>query len=246
MSEIKMREVKDPILSVTNLQGGYGKVQIIYDISLAMKRQEIVTIIGPNGCGKSTFLKIIYGLATYYSGNIEYLQTPIERKRTDLLVRWGISYVPQVNNVFPDLTIEENLEMGFYLSDGNLDDAIDYVFSIFPDLKPRRFEFASNLSGGQRQMLALGRALMTGPTLLLLDEPTAALSPAYVETILQKITELREEGVSVLLVEQNAKSALGHSDYGYVFASGRVVHHGDAQSILKDPQLGEKFLGFAH
>ncbi|RMG28097.1 MAG: ABC transporter ATP-binding protein [Methanobacteriota archaeon] len=246
MNGKELREVANPILKVKNLQGGYGKVQIIYDISLTMDKQEIVTIIGPNGCGKSTFLKIIYGLASYYSGYVEYAQTPIMKKRTDLLVRWGISYVPQVNNVFPDLTIEENLEMGFYLSDGNLEDAIDYVFSIFPDLKPRRFEFASNLSGGQRQMLALGRALMTGPTLLLLDEPTAALSPTYVETILRKIKELREEGVSILLVEQNAKSALAHSDYGYVFASGRVVHHDDAQAILKDPQLGEKFLGFAH
>ena len=242
---MKVREFEEePILQVNKLQGGYGKVQIIYDISLAMKKKEIVTIIGPNGCGKSTFLKIIYGLATHYSGDVKYFNTNIARKRTDLLVKWGISYVPQVNNVFPDLTIEENLEMGFYLSDSNLEEAIDYVFSIFPDLKPRRHDFASTLSGGQRQMLALGRALMTAPTLILLDEPTAALSPSYVETILKKINELREEGLSILLVEQNAKSALKYSDYGYVFSSGKVVHHGEAQTILEDPQLGEKFLGF--
>ncbi len=231
------------ILRVENLSGGYGSIHILYDISLHLGRQEIVTIIGPNGSGKSTFLKVVFGLATLYDGYIVYDDQDVTDCRTDELVKKGISYVPQVENVFPNLTIRENLEIGAYRIDDDISDDMEFVFSIFPELKRRQYDLTATLSGGQRQMLALGRALMGRPKLLLLDEPTAALSPAYIKLILEKIRELRDNGVSILLVEQNARSALLSSDRGYIFASGRVVHEAQAKSLLTDPKVNEYFLG---
>ncbi len=231
------------ILRVDNLSGGYGSIHILYDISLHLGKQEIVTIIGPNGSGKSTFLKVIFGLATLYEGTVSYDDQDVTNFRTDELVKMGISYVPQVENVFPNLTIRENLEIGAYRIDDDISDDMEFVFSIFPELKRRQYDLTATLSGGQRQMLALGRALMGRPKLLLLDEPTAALSPAYIKLILEKIRELRDNGVSILLVEQNARSALLSSDRGYIFASGRVVHQAKAKSLLNDPKVNEYFLG---
>ncbi|MCH8906997.1 MAG: ABC transporter ATP-binding protein [Candidatus Heimdallarchaeota archaeon] len=233
------------ILEIDNLQGGYGKVQILNDISLDLNEGEIVTIIGPNGSGKSTFIKVLYGLATYYSGTVTYNSEDVTGFRTDILVKKGISYVPQVDNVFPNLSVLENLEMGAYLMDHDLSDDIEKVFSIFDDLKPKKHDPAETLSGGQRQMLALGRALMTNPKVLLLDEPTAALSPLLVQSILDKIEELRDDGATILLIEQNAKSALKRSDRGYIFANGRVVHTEDASTILNDKNINKYFLGFS-
>ncbi len=231
------------ILTVEHLSGGYGSIHILYDISLHLGKQEIVTIIGPNGSGKSTFLKVVFGLATLYDGRIVYDSQDVTGFRTDQLVKMGISYVPQVENVFPNLTIRENLEIGAYRIDDDISDDMEFVFSIFPELKRRQYDLTATLSGGQRQMLALGRALMGRPKLLLLDEPTAALSPAYIKLILEKIRELRDNGVSILLVEQNARSALLSSDRGYIFASGRVVHEARAKSLLTDPKVNEYFLG---
>lgn len=240
-----LRKVNSTAFAANKINGGYGSVQIIYDIDLVVGKQEIVTIIGPNGCGKSTFLKVAFGLATLYKGNIIYFDEDISGVRTDQLVNKGLSYVPQVNNIFPDLTILENLEMGGYRIKENISDDIERVFQIFPELKERRFELAANLSGGQRQMLALGRALMTRPKMMLLDEPTAALSPIFVQEILDKVTALRDDGMSILLVEQNAKSALRKSDYGYVFAHGELVYEDDADKILNNKNIGELFLGVA-
>ncbi len=237
-----MKKMKD-ILTVEHLSGGYGSIHILYDISLHLGKQEIVTIIGPNGSGKSTFLKVVFGLATLYDGRIVYDSQDVTGFRTDQLVKMGISYVPQVENVFPNLTIRENLEIGAYRIDDDISDDMEFVFSIFPELKRRQYDLTATLSGGQRQMLALGRALMGRPKLLLLDEPTAALSPAYIKLILEKIRELRDNGVSILLVEQNARSALLSSDRGYIFASGRVVHEARAKSLLTDPKVNEYFLG---
>ena len=231
------------ILTVEHLSGGYGSIHILYDISLHLGKQEIVTIIGPNGSGKSTFLKVVFGLATLYDGRIVYDSQDVTGFRTDQLVKMGISYVPQVENVFPNLTIRENLEIGAYRIDDDISDDMEFVFSIFPELKRRQYDLTATLSGGQRQMLALGRALMGRPKLLLLDEPTAALSPAYIKLILEKIRELRDNGVSILLVEQNARSALLSSDRGYIFASGRVVHEAQAKDLLNDPKVNEYFLG---
>lgn len=237
------RTVTDVALIASKIEGGYGSVQILQGIDVAVGNQEIVTIIGPNGCGKSTFLKVVFGLATHYSGTVEYFGKDITANRTDTLVRAGISYVPQVNNVFADLTISENLQMGAFLIEDDYSDDLERVFQVFPELKERKLDLAGNLSGGQRQMLALGRAMMTRPKVMLLDEPTAALSPLFVQEILDKIVDLREEGLSILLVEQNARSALRHSDHGYVFASGRVVTDAPADEILSNKNIGELFLG---
>ncbi len=240
-----MRAIENKALEVIGINGGYGSVQILFDIDLVVGKQEIVTIIGPNGCGKSTFLKVIFGLANRYSGGVNYFGSDVSNEKTDKLVKMGLSYVPQVNNVFPDLTILENLEMGGYRLNDDISDDMEKVFQIFPELKERKFELASNLSGGQRQMLALGRALMTRPRMMLLDEPTAALSPIFVQEILDKVSALRDDGMSILLVEQNAKSALRHSDYGYVFAHGELVYEDVAESILTNKNIGELFLGVA-
>ncbi len=231
------------VLEVNNLTGGYGKVQILNGIDLHVNKNEITTIIGPNGSGKSTFLKVVFGLATYYAGDIKYNNEDISGIRTDLLVKQGISYVPQLDNVFPTLTIQENLEMGAYQFKELPEDNLEHVYTIFDELKQRKHDLANTLSGGMRQMLALGRALMANPNLILLDEPTAALSPIYVTQILDKVTELRDNGVTILLVEQNAKAALKKSDRGYVFANGEVVHTDTADSMLNDPKISEYFLG---
>jgi len=232
------------LLDVKGLNGGYGKVQILYDINVHVDEGEFVTIIGPNGCGKSTFIKIIFGIATHYSGNIEHNGDDVSGWRTDQLVNRGIAYVPQVDNVFPSLTIYENLQMGGNnLSTKILNERIERALNMFPDLKERVYDLAASLSGGERQMLAISRALISNPKFLLLDEPTAALSPLYQQQIIERIDSLRHEGITVLIVEQNARLSLARSDRGYIFAGGKVVHTGDAQSILNDPEIGEYFLG---
>ncbi|MEK9730330.1 MAG: ABC transporter ATP-binding protein [Candidatus Poseidoniales archaeon] len=232
------------LLEVSNLSGGYGSVQILYDIDLYIDEGEFVTIIGPNGCGKSTFIKTLFGIATYYGGTVSYRGESIEKMRTDQLVRKGIAYVPQVNNVFPTLSVEENLQMGGNaLPSPILKQRIERALNMFPDLRSREHDLAASLSGGERQMLAISRALISDPSFLLLDEPTAALSPLYQQQIIERIDNLRKEGITVLIVEQNARLSLARSDRGYIFASGKVVHTGDADFILNDPEIGEYFLG---
>jgi ABC-type branched-subunit amino acid transport system ATPase component len=231
------------VLDVKGLNGGYGSVQILYDIDLYVKQGEFVTIIGPNGCGKSTFIKTIFGIATHYSGSVLHDGDEVSGWRTDQLVNRGIAYVPQ-DNVFPSLTIYENLQMGGNsLSNLVLNNRIDRALNMFPDLKERVHDLAASLSGGERQMLAISRALISNPKFLLLDEPTAALSPLYQQQIIERIDALRDEGITVLIVEQNARLSLSKSDRGYIFAGGKVVHSGDAQHILNDPEIGEYFLG---
>ncbi|MBH43035.1 MAG: ABC transporter ATP-binding protein [Chloroflexi bacterium] len=232
------------VLEVTGLEGGYGSVQILNGIDLTVNKGEFVTIIGPNGCGKSTFLKVLFGLATHKQGIVTHNGTDVSGWRSDRLVKRGIAYVPQVDNVFPSLSVRENLQMGgIQLRSRKLVECIDRACNMFPDLEPRMNDLAASLSGGERQMLAISRALISDPTLLLLDEPTAALSPRYQQQILENIDELRSGGISVLLVEQNARLSLSKSDRGYIFAGGKVVLTGDASSILNDPKIGEYFLG---
>lgn len=233
-----------PVLDVSHFEGGYGSVQILNGIDLHVDPGEFVTIIGPNGCGKSTFLKAIFGLATHYRGTVEHNGDDISGWRTDRLVDRGIAYVPQVDNVFPSLTVRENMQMGgIKLPAHNLSDGIDRVCWTFPDLQPRISDLAASLSGGERQMLAISRALISNPSFLLLDEPTAALSPKYQQQIMGCIDSLRTQGLTVLLVEQNARLSLARSDRGYIFSGGKVVHTGSADTILNDPHIGEYFLG---
>jgi ABC-type branched-subunit amino acid transport system ATPase component len=232
------------LLDVKGLSGGYGSVQILYGVDLYVNEGEFVTIIGPNGCGKSTFIKTLFGIATYYSGDVTYGGESIEKMRTDQLVNKGIAYVPQVNNVFPTLSVEENLQMGGNaLPNRVLKERIERALTMFPDLRSREHDLAASLSGGERQMLAISRALISDPSFLLLDEPTAALSPLYQQQIIERIDNLRKEGITVLIVEQNARLSLARSDRGYIFANGKVVHTGDADFILNDPEIGEYFLG---
>ena len=232
------------LLDVKGLSGGYGSVQILYGVDLYVDEGEFVTIIGPNGCGKSTFIKTLFGIATYYSGDVTYGGESIEKMRTDQLVNKGIAYVPQVNNVFPTLSVEENLQMGGNaLPNRVLKERIERALTMFPDLRSREHDLAASLSGGERQMLAISRALISDPSFLLLDEPTAALSPLYQQQIIERIDNLRKEGITVLIVEHNARLSLARSDRGYIFANGKVVHTGDADFILNDPEIGEYFLG---
>ena len=233
-----------PVLEVTGLEGGYGSVQILNSIDLRVGKGEFVTIIGPNGCGKSTFLKMLFGLATHYRGTVMHNGTDVSGWRTDTLAGRGIGYVPQVDNIFPSLTVRENMQMGgIRLSAGKLTDGIGRVCWTFPDLEPKISDLAATLSGGERQMLAISRALISGPSFLLLDEPTAALSPLYQQQIMACIDGLRSEGMTVLLVEQNARLSLARSDRGYIFSGGKVVHTGAASEILEDPDIGAYFLG---
>ncbi|MBJ29608.1 MAG: ABC transporter ATP-binding protein [Euryarchaeota archaeon] len=232
------------VLEIKNLEGGYGSVQILYGIDMHVDEGEFVTIIGPNGCGKSTLIKTIFGSATFYSGDVEYHGENVSGWRTDRLVNLGIAYVPQVDNVFPSLSVLENLQMG-----GNsiprvlLNERIERSLEMFPDLRNREYDLAASLSGGERQMLAISRALISDPKFLLLDEPTAALSPLYQQQIIESIDSLREVGITILIVEQNARLSLARSDRGYIMSNGKVVHSGDANHILTDPEIGEYFLG---
>ena len=231
-------------LDVKNVEGGYGSVKIIHGIDMHVDEGEFVTIIGPNGCGKSTLIKIIFGIATYYGGKVEHKGEDVSGWRTDRLATRGIAYVPQVDNVFPSLSVEENLQMGGNsLSSSLLNERISHALDMFPDLKDRTHDLAASLSGGERQMLAIGRALINQPDFLLLDEPTAALSPLYQQQIIERIDALREVGITVLIVEQNARLSLARSDRGYILSNGKVVHTGNAEDILNDPHINEYFLG---
>ena len=232
------------VLEIESLEGGYGSVQILYGIDMHVDEGEFVTIIGPNGCGKSTLIKTIFGIATHYGGNVSYRGENVSGWRTDQLVNHGIAYVPQVDNVFPSLSVEENLQMGGNSLPNNiLNERIERSLDMFPDLRSREHDLAASLSGGERQMLAISRALISDPSLLLLDEPTAALSPLYQEQIIGRIDSLRKNGITILIVEQNARLSLSRSDRGYIMSNGKIVHSGDAQNILTDPEIGEYFLG---
>ena len=232
------------VLEVNGLEGGYGSVQILNGIDLYVDEGELVTIIGPNGCGKSTFIKVLFGIADRYEGVLLHRGVDVSSWRTDRLVQRGIAYVPQVDNVFPSLTVHENLQMGgLRLRSALLAQRIDRACEMFNELKFRMNDLAGSLSGGERQMLAISRALISNPTFLLLDEPTAALSPKYQQDIIERINELRKQGITVLIIEQNAKLSLARSDRGYIFVGGKVAHVAPASDLLRDPNIGAYFLG---
>ena len=234
----------EKILEIKNLSGGYGSIQILNGINLNVYENEFVTIIGPNGCGKSTFLKVIFGIANYYDGEINYKNKNIKGLRADTLVKKGIGYVPQVDNVFPSLTVKENLQMGgLNLRKLELDKRIEKVYDIFPNIKQKPYHLAESLSGGERQMLAISRVLISNPSFIMFDEPTAALSPKFREEIIEKISELRKINITVLIVEQNARLSLGMSDRGYIFSNWKVIHTSKAENILRDKNIGKYFLG---
>jgi branched-chain amino acid transport system ATP-binding protein len=233
----------DPILSVAGVVGGYGGADILHGVDMSVGQREIVGIVGPNGAGKSTALKAIFGLISLRAGAIRFEGRDITGWTPNRIVRCGIGYVPQVDNVFREMTVEENLEMGAFLRSGSLAAALERIYGLFPDLVDKRRKPAGSLSGGQRQMVAFGRALMLDPQLLLLDEPTAGLSPRYCEQIFQIVRDVRAAGVAVLLVEQHAKQALAFCDRAYVLASGRNRAEGTGQGLLGDREIAQMFLG---
>lgn len=234
------------LLAVRDLTAGYGGVPIIEDINLEVMQHEIAVIIGPNGAGKSTLLKTIFALTERSKGSIAFSGRDIMGLRTADLVPLGISAVPQNKNVFPTLTVDENLDVGTYAAPPGDKQAVrEKVLSLFPDLRDKLKQAAGELSGGQRQMVAMGRALMSEPKLLLLDEPTAGLSPAYLEIIFDLLLDIRKRGVTILMVEQNAKQALRIADTGHVLVSGRNFVSGTGQALLADDSVRRSFLGGA-
>lgn len=231
------------LLTMTGLHGGYGPVDILHDLHMNVNADEIVVIVGPNGAGKSTAMKAIFGLLQVRQGSINFDGDDITGWSPDKIVKRGICYVPQVDNIFRDMTVLENLEMGAYTRTDNFQHSIDKIFSLFPDLKAKAKTHAGNLSGGQRQMVAMGRAMMLEPKLLLLDEPTAGLSPKYMEQIFTITRDVRDAGIAILLVEQHAKQALAFADRAYVLASGENRHEGSGGELLNNPEIAQMFLG---
>ena len=231
------------ILECNGIAAGYVKgLDILQGVDLVVNDGEIVSIIGPNGAGKSTLLKAIMSLIKVSAGRFYINGIEKTNLSTHKIVLEGIGYVPQVANVFPSLTIEENLEIGSW-SIKQKKEALKKIYSDFPLLSDRKKDKAGNLSGGQRQILALGRALITSPKLLLLDEPSAGLSPVAISEVFTSIKEINESGVSILLVEQNAKRALGFSDRGYVLDQGRNAYQGSGEELLNDPRVIDLYLG---
>ncbi|GMU41709.1 MAG: ABC transporter ATP-binding protein [Chloroflexota bacterium] len=232
-----------PLLDVQGVSAGYGGVQIVHQASIAVSPGEIVTIIGPNGAGKSTLLKAIFGAIRATEGRVTFDGRDVTGLSAHQMVMAGAGFVPQTENVFPSLSIRENLEMGGYRRTGGTRERIDELLARFPELARRPGEAASRLSGGQRQALAMCRALMLEPRLLLLDEPTAALSPIMRDEIFQQIRAIRDSGVAVLMVEQNAREALAISDRGYVLVGGRNALEQSGAEMLANPEVGRLFLG---
>ncbi len=232
------------ILQIKDLAAGYGKFAVLEDVEIRIKPDEIVALIGPNGAGKSTVLKSVFGLTTVYKGKIIYRGKNITRLKTSELVRLGISYVPQGRQVFPSLTVRENLEMGAFITNDKVlvRKKMHEVFDRFPVLKEKINDYGFSLSGGQQQMLAMGRALMQDPQLLLLDEPSLGLSPNLMKDIFKKIIEINKEGTGVLIVEQNAKQAMKIAHRTYVLEDGKVAFKG-GKNIVNNPKIKSIYLG---
>jgi ABC-type branched-subunit amino acid transport system ATPase component len=232
------------ILQAENITAGYTtEVNILYDVGIRLTSGQIVSVIGPNGAGKSTLLKTIFGILKPSNGKISLKEEDITGLKPDKVAKRGISYVPQVDNVFPSLTIQENLEMGAFIRDDDFSQRLNEIYELFPILGDRRKQKAGQLSGGQRQMVAMGRALMVDPQVLLLDEPSAGLSPKLVEMIFEKIRAINKTGVSMIIVEQNAREALKMADHGYVLAMGRNVLDDTGDALLVNEEVGRLYLG---
>ena len=232
------------ILECNAVAAGYVKgLNILQGVDLVVYENEIVSIIGPNGAGKSTLLKAIMGLINISGGRFFIESQEKTNLATHKIVNLGVGYVPQVANVFPSLTIEENLEIGSWSLKTNKKKALEKIYEDFEILKDRKRDKAGNLSGGQRQILALARALITSPQILLLDEPSAGLSPVAINEVFSKVKEINESGVAILLVEQNAKRALSFSDRGYVLDQGRNAYQGSGEELLNDPRVIDLYLG---
>jgi neutral amino acid transport system ATP-binding protein len=237
----------EDLLRVEDVYAGYVQdLNILQGVNFRVAPGELVAVIGPNGAGKSTLAKTIFGLLTPNQGKITFKGEAITKLKSDRIVRRGMCYVPQIANVFASLTVEENLEMGAFVREGALQPLKDKIYLMFPRLAERRRQRAGTLSGGERQMLAMGRALMLDPDLLLLDEPSAALSPILVNSVFEQIAAINQGGTAIVLVEQNAKKALMMANRGYVLENGRDRFEGPGEVLLNNPKVGELYLGAAH
>ncbi len=233
------------LLRAEGIFAGYGKMEILHGVSLTVRPGEMVSVIGPNGAGKSTAFKTIVGLLRPRSGSIFFDSREISGLRPDQVLRLGLAYVPQGRIVFPQMTVLENLEMGAYIENdaARVQAALDRVYALFPILSERRNQKAGTMSGGEQQMVAIARALMTTPKLVLLDEPSLGLSPKFVTLIYEKLTEMKRAGYTMMVVEQNAAKALSVTDRGYVLELGRNRFEGSGQALLADPEVKRLYLG---
>jgi ABC-type branched-subunit amino acid transport system ATPase component len=233
------------LLAANTLRGGYGTIDILHGVSLEVRAGEIVSVIGPNGAGKSTAFKTIVGFLRPREGRVLFNGEDITGLRPDLVLRRGLAYVPQGRIVFPQMTVLENLEMGAYIErDGaRIAAALERVYALFPILAERRRQNAGTMSGGEQQMVAIARALMTSPRLILLDEPSLGLSPKFVTLIFERLVEMRDAGFTLMLVEQNATRALAIADRGYVLELGKNRFEGPGEQLLADPEVKRLYLG---
>lgn len=231
------------VLDLDHVRAGYGETEILHGVSLHVDAGEIVVIVGPNGAGKSTAMKAVFGLLTIHGGHVRLAGEEITGLAPQEVVRKGVAYVPQTANVFVTLTVEENLEMGAYVLDEDPRPRIEKVYALFPPLREKRRQPAGSLSGGQRQMVAMGRALVLEPKILLLDEPTAGLSPKYRGEIFEIVKAINAAGGTILMVEQNAKQALTIADRGYVLVDGSNRYTGTGRELIEDEEVARMFLG---
>ncbi len=235
------------LLELENVSTFYGRIQALSEISLSVEQGEIVTLIGANGAGKTTTMRVISGIRPLSAGSIRFDGEDISKLRADLRVVRGISQAPEGRGIFPGMTVQENLDMGTYARKDRSEIASDHerVFTLFPRLAERRAQVGGTMSGGEQQMLAIGRALMARPRVLLLDEPSMGLAPQFIQQIFRIITEINEQGTTVLLVEQNAQQALSRAHRAYVLESGRITTTGTGQELLANPAVKEAYLGVA-
>ena len=231
------------VLTLDAVHAGYGGAEILHGVSLRVDPGELVVVIGPNGAGKSTAMKAVFGLLAITRGEIRLGGRAITNMPPERVVREGVCYVPQTANVFVSLSVEENLEMGGYIRGDDIRPRLEEIYAMFPDLADKRRQAAGDLSGGQRQMVAMGKALMLEPRILMLDEPTAGLSPKYRGEVFETVRTINAAGVPILMVEQNAKQALGVADRGYVLVDGRNRHEGTGPELIADAEVARMFLG---
>ena len=242
-AHVKQEHSSAPLLEVHDVTGGYGHAQILNGISFKVEPGQIVSIVGPNGAGKSTLMKAIFGLVRVTGGQVILEGKTITNVPPETLVRRGMGYVPQVKNIFPSLSVNENLEMGAYIRKDNYQSRREEIFSLFPDLRESQRKPAGLLSGGQRNMLAMARALMLNTRVLLLDEPTAGLAPRMTLAVWERIQSIRDSGVAILIVEQNTRMALERSTYGYVLVTGRNRFEGPGLELLARKEVAQLYLG---
>ena len=230
-------------LSCTNMTGGYGGEDIIHGCDIEVDRNQIVVIVGQNGAGKSTAMKAMLGMISLKEGSLKLDGLDISKLTPQDRVAAGIAFVPQTMNIFSELTVEENLEIGAFLREDNVKETIEEIYNLFPAMKDKRNQLAGELSGGQRQQVAVSRALMTRPKVLMLDEPTAGVSPIVMKEIFERIITIKNSGVAIVIVEQNAKQALNIADFGYVLVGGENKFSGEGQELLNNQEVRKSFLG---